>query len=436
VPLFAVVLFGLLVGYMVLGRGFAYVGVGPLYVGEIAVGLILLALMGATDTPAKVRAFAEEPAGAVACLLLVLFCAYLVRGQLSYGAKSHRDAVLLFYVVFAFFGYLVAGDEALLDRCVKVLSVAFPLCFLYGLSYPFGEAVRALSPIVNAETRAYLFGHYTMGYVCVIGGILYFLLLARPGAWRNTMILAGITTLLVLFSRAGYLAFAVSLMGLTALKRRLKRRVRIAGYVALVLACIAVLGMTEAYLPTQNEFRLSVPNVAQRVVSIFSGDHLLSAEMADFEEIAQGTKHDRLRWAGESLDTLAADPAAVIWGKGFGFNLGEAIGFGAAVRYVHNSYVTAVVLLGVPVAVLLLAFHAVVIWRGVAFVRAADGAEDGARRLVAFLVLYHLAFLVVAGFAPLLSCPFLAANLYFVSGLSIGLTRKVRPGRPLRFARK
>jgi hypothetical protein len=411
---------------MVLGRGFAHIRLGPAFIGEIAIGFILLALMGSKGAQQMVLRFARERAGRVACLLLMLFCVYFVRGHLAYGAESYRDAVLLLYVLFAFFGYTMATGDILLDKCLKLLSVAFTLCFLYGLTYPFGAQVREISPIVNAEAEAYLFGHYTMNYVFVIGGIFYFMLLAPPTPLSKALVVVGITTLLVLFSRAGYVAFLLLLMVLAALTPRLKRRVRAAGYVALVLAVIGVLSMTDIYIPAQNRFRLSLPNVAQRLVSIFSGDCLVSPELTDFEKVAQGTKSDRISWAVESARILAEDKPALLLGKGFGFNLGEAIGFSPVIRYVHNSYVTALVLTGSLGLAVLLSFHALVIGRALVFVRRAGPADERTKRLVTFFLLYDLAFLIVACFGPLLECPFLAANLYFVSGICIALTGRAR----------
>jgi O-antigen ligase len=425
-PAYVYVLFAVLAGYMVIGRGFAYIGVGGLYVGEIAVGLALLMLAASDKTVSVFRGFVGHRAGEVACLMLALSVVYFVRGRLAYGAEANRDMVILFYVVFAFFGYAVATDEALLDRFVKLLGVLFPLCFAYGLTYPFGDVVRGLSPVVNAGAEAYLFGHYTMNYAFVIGGIFYYLLVAEPGRWTRACIVVGIATLLALFSRAGYVAFLTLVLAVKFLRPRPRRRIAVVGYLLLVLAIIAVFGMTEVYLPAQNHFRLSLPNIAQRITSIFSHGYVVSPEMAGFERIAQGTKNARLTWSAQALEIMWKDKHAILWGKGIGFNLGEVIGFGAAIRYVHNSYVTLLVLLGTLGAGVVTAFHALVIGGGVRFLRRGAGMDERAKNLLAFFLVYDMAFLLVAAFGPLLESPFLAANLYFVSGICMALTRRSR----------
>ena len=421
-PVHFYALFFVLGGYMVLNRGFAHLGLHPFYIGEFVIGIMVLGLMASRDTKAIFDGFIREPAGKITCSLLVLFCVHSVFGELNYGTESYRDAIILFYVIFAFFGYIVGRDPTLLARYLKLLSIVFPVVFVYALTYPFGESVRAISPTVNASADAHLFGHYAMTYAFVIGGIFYYLLMVEPGPWRRVCIIVGIASLLVLFSRAGYLTFALLLLFWKVLNLKFTRRIKPLAYTAIVLALVGVLGMAGFHLSGYDRFKVSLPNVAQRFVSIFSDGYIVSEEMAGWEVTAQGTKNHRITWAKQSMAILIEDDYALFFGKGFGFNLGEVIGFSAAIRYVHNSYVTVVVLTGLLGLAVLLLFHGVVIRRTVILLRRAT-TNDHMRRLVAFLLLFHLAFLVLAVFGTLLEAPFQAANLYFVSGICIAITR-------------
>ena len=79
-----------LLGYALLGKGFAYIGVPPLFVGEMALGLCLLALL-----------LRGQPGLLGKSPLLYLLLAYMAVGLVAtapfvqkYGIDAVRDAVL------------------------------------------------------------------------------------------------------------------------------------------------------------------------------------------------------------------------------------------------------------------------------------------------------------------------------------------------------
>ncbi|MEO7295119.1 MAG: O-antigen ligase domain-containing protein, partial [Candidatus Limnocylindria bacterium] len=98
VRVFLVALAGLLAGYMFLGRGFAHIGVRPIFVGEVVlvVGLIATAY-------AMVRLRLRPAPSRIVWLLLgfmLLGLARTVPYLGTYGVDALRDAVLWGYAVF------------------------------------------------------------------------------------------------------------------------------------------------------------------------------------------------------------------------------------------------------------------------------------------------------------------------------------------------
>jgi hypothetical protein len=110
--IFAVALAGLLAGYMFLGRGFAHVGIGPVYVGDV-----VLFLGAATVAVAAMRGRVS----ARTTWTIGLIVAFMVLGAVRtlpylgvYGLDALRDGVLWGYGAFALIVYALADRVAVL----------------------------------------------------------------------------------------------------------------------------------------------------------------------------------------------------------------------------------------------------------------------------------------------------------------------------------
>jgi hypothetical protein len=128
VRIFAVALGGLLVGYMFLGRGFAHVGIGPVYVGD---GILFLGVTTAAFV--AIRAHVRAPVTWTVALLL----AFAVLGALrtlpylgTYGIDALRDGALWGYAAFALIVYLLA-DRALLLSAFRLYGWVVPIFALW-----------------------------------------------------------------------------------------------------------------------------------------------------------------------------------------------------------------------------------------------------------------------------------------------------------------
>ncbi len=128
IRIFAVALGGLLAGYMFLGRGFAHVGIGPVYVGD---WILLVGV--ATAGFAAIRAGARAPFTWTIALLLAFITLGAAR-TLPYlgthGMDALRDGALWGYAGFALMVYLLA-DRALVVSAFRLYGWVVPIFALW-----------------------------------------------------------------------------------------------------------------------------------------------------------------------------------------------------------------------------------------------------------------------------------------------------------------
>ena len=133
VSVFVVALATLLVGYMFMGRGFAHVGVPPIYVGEV---VLLIGLV------ATAYAFRRSKVHAQSLPVVWLLLGFIVLGFARtvpylgvHGFDALRDAVLWGYALFAVMIYLLAdraravGALRLYGWVVPVFALWLPIAF-------------------------------------------------------------------------------------------------------------------------------------------------------------------------------------------------------------------------------------------------------------------------------------------------------------------
>jgi hypothetical protein len=126
--IFLVAVGALLLGYMFLGRGFAHIGIGPIYIGD---WILLLGI--ATAAFVIIRAGVRAPMTWTIALLL----AFVALGALrtlpyidTYGLNALRDGTLWGYAGFALIVYLLA-DRWLLLRAFRLYGWVVPIFALW-----------------------------------------------------------------------------------------------------------------------------------------------------------------------------------------------------------------------------------------------------------------------------------------------------------------
>jgi prepilin-type processing-associated H-X9-DG protein len=336
-----------LLGYALMGKGFAYLGFPPLYVGEIA---FLIGAVVFLRTGVLIASLATLPS-LMLVALMVWVLAQTIPFVSVYGVDSLRDSAVVMYGGFALIVIgLLLEDARRIDtvlRYYNVLLVSFPVIFvgfcltLYWSDYiPSFYGSARIVEITTSAVGTHLAG--TMVFV-LIGyrkvSFPWFLV------WFATLTLVAATNRGATIAALGPVVFAILMLG----------RLRL-----LATAMLAVAGVFAVLLTVESTF--TQDNVAeggsQRVVSAHQIIKNVQSIVGDSgEENVEGTKKWRLDW----WDTIISDTihGPHFWtGRGFGLNLAYADGHvgpeerGAPTRSPHNVNMTLLARAGVPGLVL------------------------------------------------------------------------------------
>lgn len=400
----------LLLGYMFMGRGFAYLGVPPLYIGETVLILGSFAFITALPTrrlgPAHVTILAFMLWGA---LRTVPFLG-------TYGADALRDAVVWGYAAFAVFVSLLVTPAhvrqviRLYGRVLPVFVVWVPILALVWFGFqeilPRVPGIGIPIPFLKPGDMAV---HLAGAAAFVLAGLY-----PRHG-WRGMIEpllwmawLAGVA-IVASVNRGGMLAVA-SVSTLILFIRSLGRWVT-AGLVALLV--LGVVGATDLELDTGQDRSISVDQLALNIQSIVF-------ELDD--RSLSGSREWRQEWWDTIVDYTVSGPH--FWdGKGYGINLADDDGFqvgDGSLRAPHNAHLNLLARGGVPGFALWVAVQVAFL---VTMVRAARVAARTGRRLwlgvLGWVFVYWLAAVVNMTFDVYLEGP--QGGILFWSLVGFGL---------------
>ena len=403
------------VGYAVFGRGFAYLGVPPLFIGEIMLASGLGIAVTAVRLP---RLLPTLPMKLLAVLLLwVAFRTVPYLGV--YGLDAVRDAMLGGYALFSLVVCALVLDrpERLVELfqryrvlIVGVLSTGWWLYIVYRIqpeifpTWPWAPGVQ-----VVANKPGDLLVH--------LAGITAFFVLGMRRASPLTLALLIVATGAVMIgNRGGMVGYSLGMAALAVLKpsRASFGRMAFVGLFVLVLAFIVDTGNLAL---NEGNRSLSPEQLVENVKSIFG-----KSDAADLNATAEW----RTLWWAKIVD-YTFDGPYFIEGKGFGINLANADGFQVdaedALRSPHNSHLTFLARGGVPAFVLWLLVQ--VLWAAYvasAWWRARVAGQEGWMSVFAFVTVYWLAAHVNASFDVYLEGPMGAVVFWTVFGAGMAAT--------------
>ena len=401
-----------LLGYALFGKGWAYVGVPPLFIGDalLVVGVLWLLLL----TPVLGVVLSSPPMWLV-LLLMGWGCArtwpYLGR----YRIDALRDAVIWGYAAFApiVFGLVVARPDrlAVLFRLYSVFAKVFvasvPVVWL-GLRFGGAAIPRwpwADVPVVHAKGGDLL--------VHLAGVIAFWAVGTAPVRPFWLLMLACNVGLIGAYNRGGLIAFLL-VLAICGLFRPLAGPLWRLG--ALVTVALLLLALTD--------LRVRMPGKGREVSFSQLTDNVFSVVGDSEEQDLDGTKQWRLRWWGDIADyTLFGRH---FWGgKGFGVNLADDDGYqGTAwegqLRSPHNGHVTMLARAGVPGLALWLLVH--LAWAAQVVNRYYQAKAAGRRTwqgAFLFLLAYWAAFMANASFDVFIEGPMGGIWLWTVYGVGL-----------------
>jgi hypothetical protein len=427
--IFLRVLLVVLAGYALFGRSFAYIGVPPLYIGELTMGLGVLAAAAS----GAIVLVASSP-------ITWLIAAFATWGALrtapylaTFGVDALRDAVL--------WGY--GGLALMVAACVLRTGALSSIVTGYGRWIlplaAWSPAVLLLSRLLGASapnmpgTDLPLFSAKSGDFGVHLAGAATFLLLglgraasSRSGVRLRSAAFWSLWLVSMLFvaslNRGGFLSVLTAL-SIVALMRPFTIGTKIVfGMTAVVLAAIAVVTLSALLNDSSRpDTEIEGRSISPRQVV----DNVLSISGGDAPGDLSNTRTWRLDWWRSILDyTFFGE---YFWkGKGFGLNLADDDGFQvslpdeAPLRSPHNVFMTVLARMGVPGLLLwlgLLSIFGISLVAAYARARSVGAAEWAGVDL--WILAYWIAFLVNGSFDVVLEGP--QGGIWFWCIMGVGL---------------
>jgi hypothetical protein len=407
-----------LLGYALMGKGFAYLGLPPLYMGEIAFlsGIIIFLRTGVS-----VGAMTTLPA----VLLLALMALVLARTIPFvgiYGFDAPRDSAIVIYGGFAFIVVGLLLEDArrinLVLHLYRFMLAGLPIMFmsLWLTKYWGDDIPKLFGPVPIVDLGPSSVGTHLAGTMIFVLIGYRKVSIAWLLVWFATLALVGAT------NRGATLAALVPItIALLALGRY---RLMITTVVVTVVTFAALLTI-ESTFGTYEEAKdsmdrpVSAHQIVENAKSIFgqSGQQ------------AEGTKQWRLNWWDIIINDTFHGPH--FWtGRGFGINLADADGFAGTsdrhnprppTRSPHNAHMTMLARAGIPGVVMwevvLLSWFATMAG---AIVTARLRGHEQWVELFVFVVCYLTAILINATFDVVLEGPMQGIWFWCLFGFGLG----------------
>ena len=397
--------------YAFFGKGFAYAGWPPFYVGEFLLGFALIALLATR----RLGSLILTPVGGILSCFMLWQLACMLPYLETFGFDALRDSVIWGYGVFAWIAAamvlrlpgLLSSVVANYKRFSRVYLVLGPCSLLATLYFrdwlPIWPNTDVSIPLLKG------------GEFCVhLAGIFAFVAmgLTKIPQWWLSVILA--EALLGMNVRGGLLAFLGAVVFVLVFRPRLERLLLIVVSSLLLLTALAAF-----------DLRISVPGSTKE----FSFGHLsnsLISMVADSDQSSlENTKRWRLMWWKKIWDYTVE--GSYFWtGKGYGINLADSDGFQVTdreepLRSPHSSHLTFLARSGVPGFVLWIVLQ--MTWAGsilLSFFRARRIGTTMWSGLFAWILAYWFAFVVSAGFDVFFEGPMAGIPFWTVFGLGWG----------------
>ena len=408
-----------LLGYALFSRSFAYVGVPPLFVGEVMLGGGMLLALRSGRLGEAFRSWPLRIWAVLVVWTIARTVPYL--GGSGFDALSApRDAMLVLYGFYAVVvaALVLAEPDRLRDlvsRYGSLVAAMLALAWLvYVVAKQFEGAIPDL-PWVPIPTIYAKGGDLMVHMTGIVAALALGLVRSSPLRWAMAAFSAGI---IMVSNRGGMVAFVLGL-GLVWLMRPQGAGVGKFTYAfaGLLLLGLIVGPMVDAEVQGGSR-DLSVEQVIENVKSVFGRSGSASLD---------GTKRWRMLWWGDIVDYTVHGP--YFWtGKGFGINLAESDGYQVSeddgLRSPHNGHLTVLARAGVPGAVLWALVHltwfASIVgawWRA----RLADHRRWMA--VFAWLAGFWTASMVNASFDVFLEGPMGAVWVWSMMGLGVAAVR-------------
>jgi hypothetical protein len=415
---YLVLLSGVLMGYALIGKGFAYLGFPPLFIGEIA---FLMGIMILLKTGCLIAALMTLPS-----LLLATAMAWVLLRTLPFlgvhGFDALRDSVVVMYGGFALIIIALLLEDSSRVKTVFRYYGAFLAVFIPAIPFLFAFNRYLPDYIPNLPGQSVPILQVRAGEVAVhLAGAAVFALAGFRKVTPLWIILLLVALALVAAHNRGAMLAAILpivFAGVILGKVRKLMTALVIGLAIFGAAYAAETAFTEYQEPQHSNQRvLSARQIVENAASL----------VGESGHQTQGTKTWRLNWWEIIInDTLYG---ANFWtGRGFGLNLADADGFWdgdhpdlPALRSPHNAHITILARAGVPgLALWLLVLGS---WLGMlmnAMVTARRRGQTDWANLFLFIGCYVIAIIINASFDVALEGPMQGIWFWCLFGFGVG----------------
>lgn len=413
---YLILLSGVLLGYAMIGKGFAYLGLPPLFIGEIALfaGLVVVLRSGCL-----IAALATLPSVVLAATMTWVLLRTLPFVGV-YGFDALRDSVTIMYGGFAFVIIaLLLEDGRRVNRMLRYYGAFLDIYIpAIPLVFAFSHYMADYIPRWPGYNVPVLLVQPTEVAVHLAGAAVFALVGFRKVTPLWIVLVFATVVIASVLSRGAMLAFVLPVIfaALMLGKVRELATVLMAGVVIFSAAYAVETSFTEYREARSSEERsISTRQIVDDVVSI----------VGTSGEQTEGTKTWRLDW----WDILVKDTlyGPNFWtGRGFGLNLADADRMRTdhdvpALRSPHNVHMTLLARAGVPGvalwALLLASWFAML--TNAALTARRRGQTDWAR-LFLFVGCYIMSVIINATFDVALEGPMQGIWFWCLIGFGIG----------------
>lgn len=413
----------LLLGFVLGGRGFAHLGVPPVFVGDVTLALCVCLFLSHPVVAPLLRSRVV--------LLLVLFDAFGFARTVpfldEFGGDALRDGVLYGYSLFALMIGATLAEEhairaflALFDKASTIAVILLPVFLAVSeLSPPALDPTLPLVTIKSGDAAVHLAGFMAFR-------LLGLHTLAREGRswpfWLDALFWVcaiGTTIWTISATRSGMAAILVTLLIVVLAGHGRHRMVLFATITVAALLFLSAFGTHVERDRRDFSAAQIIANATTLATPELGGGQDGRVDYMDMQSTIQW----RLAWWSRIVDyTILGD---YFWaGRGFGLNLADADGFQtnplAPLRSPHNAMMTVLARMGVPGLTLwisLLASFAAALLRTAVRMRACRAI--GWDRLCLWILSFWAACLVNGSFDVYLEGP--QGGIWFWSIFGLGL---------------
>jgi hypothetical protein len=292
----------------IFGKGPTYLGIPPLFWGEMVMMLLLVWMW---RKPQLLKATASRlPALSILMgLFLTLGAALTIKGFSTWKMDALRDAAIWYYGLFFFVGLYLSQHEALSQKFWRVLTSIWVAALVWG---SFDLATKGyfsnLGPImpwrgvsVFSNTGSELGQNVALGAVILM--CAYTLPKCRSVAGRTVLALTGLGLFAASYGRGQKVGFALGVMVALALAFGRRRPPQFAWRVAGFLAACAVIALVVA------------PAAGIDLAKATQFDRFTDSD----SRMDEGTAYWRMIWWQRLREVVLTEHPA--FGLGFGLNL-------------------------------------------------------------------------------------------------------------------